>query len=220
MQDFGLENTWLIDSGCSRHMTGNSKWFSSLTPATSKEYITFGDNSKGKIVSHGSIRLNESFVLKDVAFVTNLHFNLLSVSQLIADGFEVRFKRGCSRVLDAKENLVCYVEPFGKVFRADFSRSFGSAHCLVANSSSDIWKWHRRLGHLSFDLLARLSSLDLIRGLPKLKMEKDLVCHPCRHGKMVAASHSPVNQIMTSYPGELLHMDTVGPARVRSEGGK
>jgi hypothetical protein len=33
---------------------------------------------------------------------------------------------------------------------------------LVARSSSELWKWHRRLGHLSFDLLARLSSLDLI----------------------------------------------------------
>ena len=62
--------------------------------------------------------------------------------------------------------------------------------------------------------------MGLIRGLPKLKMEKDLVCHPCRHGKMVAASHAPVTQVMTSYPGELLHIDTVGSARVRSVGGK
>ena len=88
----------------------------------------------------------------------------------------------------------------------------------MAESSSELW--HRRLGHLSFDLLARLSSLDLIRGLPKLKFEKDLVCHPCCHGKMVTASHPPVNQVMTKEPGELLHMDTVGPARVRSDGGK
>ena len=76
------------------------------------------------------------------------------------------------------------------------------------------------MGHLSFDLLVRLSSLDLIKGLPKLKFEKDLVCHPCHHGKMVAASHPPVNQIMTSAPGELLHMDVVGPSRVMSVGGK
>src|SRR6266508_4146608 len=96
----------------------------------------------------------------------------------------------------------------------------GSARCLVANPSSELWKWHRRLGHLSFDLLTILSSLDWIRGLPKLKFEKNLVCSPCRHGKMVAASHSPVNQVMTDHPGELLHMDTVGPARVRSAGGK
>ena len=51
-------------------------------------------------------------------------------------------------------------------------------------------------------------------------MDKDLVCHPCRHGKMVSLPHPPVNQVMTSHPGELLHMDTVGPARERSVGGK
>ncbi|WVZ70860.1 LOW QUALITY PROTEIN: hypothetical protein U9M48_019494 [Paspalum notatum var. saurae] len=62
--------------------------------------------------------------------------------------------------------------------------------------------------------------MGLIRGLPKLRAEKDLVCHPCHHGKMVAASHIPVSQVMTSYPDELLHMDTVGPARVASVSGK
>jgi hypothetical protein len=77
-----------------------------------------------------------------------------------------------------------------------------------------------RLGHLSFDLLARLSSLDLIRGLLKLKFEKDLVSHPYRHGKMVAASHPPVNQVMPKEHDELLHMDTVGLAQVWSDGGK
>jgi hypothetical protein len=73
---------------------------------------------------------------------------------------------------------------------------------------------------LSFDLLATLSSLDLIRGLPKLKFERDLVFHPCHHGKMVAASHPPVNQVMIKEPDKLLHMDTVGPARVQSNSGK
>ena len=202
MQSGGLENTWLVDSGCSRHMTGSSKWFSSLDPMQYKEYITFGDNSKGKVLSRGTIRVNESFILKDVALVSSLHFNLLSVSQLLQDGFEVRFKTGLSRVLDSQGHLVCQIVPFGRVFRADFSQSFGSSRCLVAGSSSDLWKWHRRLGHLSFDLLVRLSSLDMIRGLPKLKFEKDLVCHPCRHGKMVAASHPPVTQVMTTRPGD------------------
>jgi hypothetical protein len=37
---------------------------------------------------------------------------------------------------------------------------------------------------------------------------------------MVAASHPPVTQVMTKGPGELLHIDTIGPARVRSEGAK
>jgi transposase InsO family protein len=52
------------------------------------------------------------------------------------------------------------------------------------------------------------------------KFESDLVCAPCRQGKMIAASHSPVNIMMTEHPGQLLHMDIVGPSRVRSMGGK
>jgi transposase InsO family protein len=53
-----------------------------------------------------------------------------------------------------------------------------------------------------------------------LRFESDLVCAPCRHGKMIDASHSLVNIVMTERPGQLLHMDTVGPSRVHSMGGK
>ncbi|WVZ52296.1 hypothetical protein U9M48_003370 [Paspalum notatum var. saurae] len=129
--DRGMEDVWIMDFGCSRHMTGHRKWFSSLNPVSTRS------------TSHSGIMV--------------------------------------------------------KVFRVDLTSVSGPARCLVASPSADIWKWHRRLGHLSFDLLVRLSSMGLIRGLPKLRAEKDLVCHPCRHGKMVAASHTPVSQVMTSY---------------------
>ena len=135
---------------------------------------------------------------------------------MLDEGFEVRFKSGASRILDSRGDLVCVILPEGQVFRADFSRSFGPACCLVAGSSTELWRWHRRLGHLSFDLLTRLSALDLIRGLPKLKYEKDLVCAPCRHDKIVASSHPPLTDVMTDRPRKLLHMDLVGSARVRS----
>jgi hypothetical protein len=36
-----LKNIWLIDSGCSRHMTGDRGWFSSLVPVVTRRYITF-----------------------------------------------------------------------------------------------------------------------------------------------------------------------------------
>jgi hypothetical protein len=45
-----------------------------------KEYITFGDKLRGKVVSRGSVRVNESFVVKDVALVSNLNVILLLVS--------------------------------------------------------------------------------------------------------------------------------------------
>ncbi|WVZ61665.1 hypothetical protein U9M48_011503 [Paspalum notatum var. saurae] len=44
--DRGMEDVWIMDSGCSRHMTGHRKWFSGLNPVSTKEYITFGDNGQ------------------------------------------------------------------------------------------------------------------------------------------------------------------------------
>jgi hypothetical protein len=132
----------------------------------------------------------------------------------------VLFRPGGSRILDSRGDLVCMVVPEGQVFRADFSQSSGVEHCLLAGFSSELWKWHRKLGHLSFDLLSHLSKLNLVRGLPRLRLEKELVCAPCRHAKMVASSHPPLTDVMTERPCELLHMDLVGPVRVRSAGGK
>ena len=87
--DGGLENKWLMDSGCSRHMTGDKKWFSSLTPLAHKEYVTFGDDKKGKVLGTGVIKVNNNFTLKDVALVdklrpfrmTNLYYLLESLSK-------------------------------------------------------------------------------------------------------------------------------------------
>jgi hypothetical protein len=79
----------------------------------SNEYITFRDNSSGKNISRGTTRVNENFVLKDVTLVSNLHLNMLFVSQLLEDDYEVRFKRGLSHVLDAKGDLVRQISPFG-----------------------------------------------------------------------------------------------------------
>jgi hypothetical protein len=53
-----------------------------------------------------------------------------------------------------------------------------------------------------------------------LKFEINLVCAPSHHGKMVTASHSLVNTMMTEQRGHLLHMDNVSPSRVHSMGGK
>jgi hypothetical protein len=74
----------------------------------------------------------------------------------------VLFRPGSSRILDSRWDLVCMVVPVGQVFRADFSQSSGVVRCFLVGSSSELCKWHRMLGHLSFDLLSRLSKLNLV----------------------------------------------------------
>jgi hypothetical protein len=158
-----LKNIWLIDSGCSRHMTGDKGWFSSLVPVVTKRYITFGDNGRWRVLSEGEIKVSDKITLRHVALVQSLGCNLLSVSQLLDEGFEVLFRPDGSRILDSRGDLVCMVVPEGQVFRADFSQSSGVERCFLAGSSSELWKWHWKLGHLSFELLSRLSKLNLVR---------------------------------------------------------
>jgi hypothetical protein len=97
-----LKNIWLIDSGCSTHMTGDRGWFSSLVPVVMKRYITFGDNGRGRVLSKGEIKVSDKITLRRVALVQSLRYNLLSVSQLLDEGFEVLFRPCGSRILDSR----------------------------------------------------------------------------------------------------------------------
>jgi hypothetical protein len=160
--DGGLKNTWIMDSGCSRHMTGDKKWFSSLTHLSHKEYVTFGDDKKGKVLGTGIIKVNDHFTLNDITLVDKLRYNLFFVSQFVDADLDVLFCKSGSRVLDSFGNLVCGVSHIRKVFQADFSFAQSSVKCLISQSSLKLWKWHRRLGHMSFDLLCRLSGLGLL----------------------------------------------------------
>jgi hypothetical protein len=167
-----------MDSSCSRHMTGNKKWFSSLASLSHKEYVTFGNDKKGMVLDTGIIKVNDYFTLNDATLVDKIRYNLLSVSQLVDVDLDVLFRQAC----------LWHFSP-RKIFQANFSFAQSSMKCLISQLSSELWKSHRRLGHLSFDLLYQLSGLSLLRGLPLVKFEGNLVCSPCHHGKMIASTH-------------------------------
>jgi hypothetical protein len=136
--DRGLKNTWLVDSGCSRHMTGNKKWFSSLTPMSHEEYVTFGDDKKSKVLGTGIIKVNDHFTLNDVTLVDKLRYNLLSISQHVNADLDVLFQKSHSRDLDSTGNLVCGISRIRKAFQADFSFAQSSVKCLISQSSSKL----------------------------------------------------------------------------------
>jgi hypothetical protein len=70
-------------------MTGDKAWFSSLVPVVTKRYITFGDNGRGHVLSEGEIKVSDKITLRRVALVQSLGYYLLSVSQMLDEGFEV-----------------------------------------------------------------------------------------------------------------------------------
>ncbi|GKB62863.1 retrovirus-related pol polyprotein from transposon TNT 1-94 [Tanacetum coccineum] len=64
--------------------------------------------------------------------------------------------------------------------------------CLLSKASkTKSWLWHRRLNHLNFGTINDLARKDLVRGLPRLKFEKDHLCSACQLGKSKKYSHKP-----------------------------
>jgi hypothetical protein len=59
-------------------MTGDRRWFSSLTPVMTKEYITFVDIGKGRVLSVGTVKVSESVTLRCVSLI-NLWVTIFSL---------------------------------------------------------------------------------------------------------------------------------------------
>nr|GEY86665.1 retrovirus-related Pol polyprotein from transposon TNT 1-94 [Tanacetum cinerariifolium] len=87
-------------------------------------------------------------------------------------------------------------------------------------SKTKSWLWHRRLSHLNFGAINQLSMHGLVRGLPKLKFEKDHLCSACAMGNNTRKTHKPKSEDTNQEKLYLLHMDLYGPMRVESVNGK
>ena len=82
----------MIDSGCTQHMTGDPRMFTSLEEnVNDQEKITFGDNSKGNVKGLGKVAISNDHTISNVLLVASLSFNLLSVGQLCDLGFQCLF---------------------------------------------------------------------------------------------------------------------------------
>ena len=86
---------WYLDSGCSRHMTGDKKLFKTLKEKVG-DYVTFGDGSHAQVLSKGTIEIPRLPLLKDILYIKGLKVNLLSITQICDEDFLVQFsKKGC-----------------------------------------------------------------------------------------------------------------------------
>ncbi|GJR95099.1 retrovirus-related pol polyprotein from transposon TNT 1-94 [Tanacetum coccineum] len=123
---------------------------------------------------------------------------------------------------DSVISRVYYVEGLGcrgmnlyTIFVEDMMR-YSLIFLLSKASKNKSWLWHHRSNHLSFGTLNDLARKDLVRGLPRVKFEKDHLCSACQLGKSKKATQKPktVNTIMELL--HTLHMDLCRPMRVQS----
>jgi hypothetical protein len=92
------EDTWLIDSGASKHMTGQRNILSCISEKKFSQKVTLGDDYqypiKGVGESNHKLNSGNSLKMKEVLYVPGLKKNLLSISALEKKGFRVSFIDG------------------------------------------------------------------------------------------------------------------------------
>ena len=200
---------WYLDSGCSKHKTGDKSKFLSIS-FKKEGHVTYEDNNKGRILGRGSIGDKDILVIHDVLYVEGLKHNLLSISQLCDKGYQVMFKSNtCEICLPNTKEVMLVGKRVNNVYLLDIS-SPCSIGCLLSKQDES-WFWHRRIAHIHMIHLNKLISKDLVIGLPKLKFEKDYICEACQKGKQIKNSFKLKNVVLSSKPPELLYMDLFGP---------
>ncbi|GJT07560.1 retrovirus-related pol polyprotein from transposon TNT 1-94 [Tanacetum coccineum] len=219
-----LQDQGVIDSGCSRHMTGNMSYLTYYEEIDGG-YVAFGGNPKGgKITGKGTIKTG-NLDFENVYFVRELKFNLFSVSQMCDKKNSVLFNDTECIVLSPNFKLIDESQVLLRVPRKNNMYSVdlknivpkGGLTCLFAKATSDESKlWHRRLGHLNFKTMNKLVKGNLVRGLPSKLFENDQTCVACQKGKQHRASCKSKTENSISLPLHLLHMYLFGPTFVKS----
>nr|GEX56243.1 integrase, catalytic region, zinc finger, CCHC-type, peptidase aspartic, catalytic [Tanacetum cinerariifolium] len=141
---------WIIDSGCSKHMTGNRAL---LTKSVEKFLgtIRFGHNDFAVIAGYGDVVIG-SMTIKKVYYVEGLGHNLFSVGQFCDKGLEVAFRKSTCFVRNEDGVDLLTGDRSSNLYTIALNEvASNSLTCIIAKaSSSQCWLWHQRLSHLNF----------------------------------------------------------------------
>ncbi|GJZ36724.1 retrovirus-related pol polyprotein from transposon TNT 1-94 [Tanacetum coccineum] len=211
---------WYLDSGCSKHMTGNRSQLINFV-STFLGTVRFGNDRIAKIMGYGDYQIG-NVTISQVYYVEGLGHNLFSVGQFCDSDLEVAF---CKHT--------CFISNLEGVDLLKGSRGsnlytlslenlmLSSPMCLLSKASkTKSWLWHRRLSHLNFDYINSLAKQGLVRGIPKLKYQKDHLFSACTLSKIKKHSHKPKAEDSIQEKLYLLHMDLCGPMRIQSINGR
>ncbi|GJT42260.1 retrovirus-related pol polyprotein from transposon TNT 1-94 [Tanacetum coccineum] len=205
---------------CSKHMTGNRSKLKNFVEKFIGT-VRFGNDHFGAIMGYGDYVIGDS-VISRVYYVEGLRHNLFSVGQFCDSDLEVAFRKHTCFVRDINGADILKGSRSTNLYTISIDDMMKSSPiCLLSKASkSKSWLWHRRLNHLNFGTINDLARKDLVRGLPRLKFEKDHLCSACQLGKSKKFSHKPKSENTNMEVLHTLHMDLCGPMRVQSIKGK
>ncbi|GJT16610.1 retrovirus-related pol polyprotein from transposon TNT 1-94 [Tanacetum coccineum] len=211
---------WIVNSGCSKHMTGNLQLLINFVEKFIGT-VRFRNDHFAAITGYGDY-VQGNITICHVYYVEGLGHNLFSVGQFCDIDLEVAFRSNTCYVRNLEGDDLLTGSRDSNLYTISISEMAASSPvCLMSKATSTkSWLWHRRLSHLNFGTINQLTSHDLVDGLPKFKYNKNHLCSACEQGKSKKASLPPKLVPSTESKLELLHMDLCGPMRVASINGK
>ena len=142
---------WILDSGCSRHMTGDRALLSNVVEKASP-VVTFRDNIKVLTQGYGSLEVG-NVIVDNVSIVQGPKHNLLSTSQFCDKGYGVLFEKEKCQILHNNNGFLALQGVRKRnLFVADLiSGCKDEINYFYAKASlDDSWLWHKRLSRLKF----------------------------------------------------------------------
>ncbi|CAJ2666383.1 unnamed protein product [Trifolium pratense] len=204
---------WLIDSGCTNHMTYDRTLFKDLKP-TQISKVRIGNGGYISAKGKGTVVISTSSGIKtisDVLYVPDIDQNLLSVGQLIEKGFKVSFENQLCLIFDTTGREILRVKMRGKSFSFDPIEEEQSAYFTEVSPTE---LWHKRLGHCHIQRMMNMKNNDMTRGLPVLSNHLPN-CNACQFGKQIRKPF-PKTVWRASQKLQLIHTDVAGPQRTPS----
>nr|GEX96850.1 retrovirus-related Pol polyprotein from transposon TNT 1-94 [Tanacetum cinerariifolium] len=181
----------------------------------------FRNDHVAKIMGYGDYKIGNVTILR-VYFVEGLGHNLFSVGQLYDSDLEVAFRQHTCFIRNLDGVNLLTGSRGNNLYTLSLQDMMASSPiCLLSKASkTKSWLWHRHLSYLNFGAINHLARQGLVRGLPKLKFEKDHLCSACAMGKSTKKSYKPKSKDTNQEKLYLLHMDHYGPMRTESVNGK
>ncbi|GJW67332.1 retrovirus-related pol polyprotein from transposon TNT 1-94 [Tanacetum coccineum] len=177
--------------------------------------VKFGNDQVAKIMGYGDYQIG-NVTISRVYYVEGLGHNLFSVGQFCDSNLEVAFRQHTCFIRNLEGVDLLTGSRGDNLYTLSLGNMMASSPiCLLSKASkTKSWLWHRRLSHLNFGAINHLARHGLVRGLPKLKFEKDHLCSACALGKSSKKPHKPKSEDTNQEKLYLLHMDLCGPMRV------
>nr|GEY56598.1 integrase, catalytic region, zinc finger, CCHC-type, peptidase aspartic, catalytic [Tanacetum cinerariifolium] len=211
---------WIVDSRCSKHMTGNRALLTNFVE-NFLGTVRFGNNYFAVIAGYGDVVIG-SMTITNIYYVEGLGHNLFNVGQFCDKGLEVAFRKSTCFVRNENGVDLLTGDRSSNLYTIALNEvASNSLTCLLAKSfSSQFWLWHQRLSYLNFTTINNHMKNNLVQGLPKMKFEKDHLCSACEQEKIHRIHHMSKTDFASNKPLYLLYMDMCGPMCVETINGK